>query len=72
MYFPPGSVPVEVSEEHGLVLAAALKISSMEVLFCPNNLLGYVTDTFYARSGFFSYPGPSSSEKYSYVTYIYI
>lgn len=41
MYFPLGSVPVEVSGEHGLVLASALNNSIMEVLFSAKNLLGY-------------------------------
>lgn len=38
--FPLDCVPVEVSGEHGLLLAAALESSSMEVLFCAKNLLG--------------------------------
>lgn len=41
MYLALGSVPVEVSGEHGLVLASALNNSIMEVLFSAKNLLGY-------------------------------
>lgn len=69
-YFPLGSVPVGVSGEHGLVLAAALKSSGMEVSFCAKNLLGYVRIvTLYIMFRFFSSPGPSPSENCS--CYIY-
>lgn len=69
-YFPLGSVPVEVGGEHGLVLAAALKSSGMEVSFCAKNLMGYVRIlTLYIMFGFFSSPGPNPSENCS--RYIY-